>query len=319
MSDLAPEDIQPADDAARRHAGRAERTVAALALAMLLDLRRRLTALLLAPLIRSGNYADLTAHFLIDRTAEPAMALARRLNDLSVAVADAEAERVPGTVFDPLAPQFTASARAARGKLIDRLDSTNLETLRGVLGSAIERGLGPEASAAELALVAGLAPRMANAALSYASGLRQPNTPGLAARAYHDRRFNPVPAREDATVERMTERYVERALAGRAAEIASTETVRAASEGQRAAWQQGIDRGDVPPNSLRSFWLTAHDERVCLVCAGIPPLNRRGVPFSQPFMSPTGPIDAPPAHPRCRCSMRHKVMLYAEALPVAAE
>lgn len=319
MSDLAPDDIQPLDDRARYQAGRAERAVAALGLALLLNLRERITVAVLAPLLRASNYVDLTRLFQFDRSSEPATALARRLDDLSIAVADDEAERVPGGVFDPMASRFTAMALAARGRLMDQLDRTNLETLRGVMGKAIETGLAPEASAASLSLVAGLAPRMANAALSYADGLRQPATPGLADRAYHDRRFNPTPARDDAAAERMAARYVDRALAGRAAEIARTETVRAASEGQRAAWQQGIDRGDVPPNSLRSFWLTAHDERVCPVCAGIPTMNRRGVPFSQSFMSPSGPIDAPPAHPRCRCSLRHRVMLYTEPLPVAAQ
>ena len=273
----------------------------------------------MAPLIRAGNYADLTHLYQLDRASEPAMALARRLDDLSIAVADSEAESVPGGVFDPMARRFADMALAARARLMDQLDRTNLETLRAVASKAIETGLSAEDTAASLSLVAGLAPRMANAALSYADGLRQPATPGLAARAYHDRRFNPAPARDEAAVERMTERYVDRALAGRAAEIANTETVRAASEGQRAAWQQGIDRGDVPLNSLRSFWLTARDERVCKICAGIPPLNRRGVLFSQSFMSPAGPVDAPPAHPRCRCSLRHRVMLYTEPLPLAAE
>ena len=75
----------------------------------------------------------------------------------------------------------------------------------------------------------------------------------------------------------------------RAELIASTEVTRAFAEGNRIAYRES---GVV----TEWEWRTAADERVCPICGPLAGKRRKlnGEPFS------VG-IDAPPAHPRCRC------------------
>ena len=91
----------------------------------------------------------------------------------------------------------------------------------------------------------------------------------------------------------------------RAGMIASTEVTRAAVEGELAMADYLRSQG-VP---LRAVWVTMRDELVCPVCgpldgvAAIP--NTRPPQFEHPEM---GRLPPPPAHPRCRCLVRHEIM-----------
>lgn len=77
----------------------------------------------------------------------------------------------------------------------------------------------------------------------------------------------------------------------RAEAIAVTEVTRAYAEGNQTAWRQsGVTQG--------KRWNTANDELVCPICG---PVHNAIVPIDQPFTTPAGQIDVPPAHPRCRC------------------
>jgi SPP1 gp7 family putative phage head morphogenesis protein len=73
----------------------------------------------------------------------------------------------------------------------------------------------------------------------------------------------------------------------RADMIAITEVTRSFAAGNLEAW-----RGSGVIEQKR--WNTARDELVCPICA---PLNGRIVGMDDNF----GNVDAPPAHPRCRC------------------
>jgi SPP1 gp7 family putative phage head morphogenesis protein len=77
----------------------------------------------------------------------------------------------------------------------------------------------------------------------------------------------------------------------RASAIAVTETTRAFAEGNKIGYQAaGIKR-------IR--WQTNNDELVCPVCG---PLNQQVKPIGEAFGEFNGrQIDAPPAHPNCRC------------------
>ena len=74
----------------------------------------------------------------------------------------------------------------------------------------------------------------------------------------------------------------------RAELIASTEVTRAYAEGNRIAYRESGVVDEIE-------WRTAKDERVCPICGPLDGKQRR---FGEPF--DIG-IDAPPAHPRCRC------------------
>lgn len=74
----------------------------------------------------------------------------------------------------------------------------------------------------------------------------------------------------------------------RALLIAVTEATTALTEGALVAY----DEGDV----VKIKWVTAHDEKVCPVCA---PLDGQVALIGEGFDG----VDGPPAHPRCRCTL----------------
>lgn len=77
----------------------------------------------------------------------------------------------------------------------------------------------------------------------------------------------------------------------RADMIATTETTRAAVEGERALIEQIYRDSGV---RMIPIWQTANDERVCPVCG---PKHRQ----------PITDGEYPPAHPRCRCWVTHRL------------
>jgi hypothetical protein len=81
----------------------------------------------------------------------------------------------------------------------------------------------------------------------------------------------------------------------RADRIARNEPMVAVHEGQRAAWQQAIDDGLLPENSVRE-WIVVGDDKVCPVCQG---LEGKTAALGEEYEEG---IEGPPAHVMCRCS-----------------
>jgi len=92
----------------------------------------------------------------------------------------------------------------------------------------------------------------------------------------------------------------------RAEMFATTEVTRAASQGELEIVKELQGEGVV----MTAFWLTSNGELVCPICR---PLNGRaadgGTPDRPTWTHPdTGAVyEAPPAHPRCRCGLRHEL------------
>lgn len=82
----------------------------------------------------------------------------------------------------------------------------------------------------------------------------------------------------------------------RAKMIARTESIRAAHEGQRAAWDKARAAGLIPATMKRQ-WIATPDEKECPQCEALDGMERRmGKPFP-------GGVMMPPAHPNCRCTL----------------
>lgn len=96
---------------------------------------------------------------------------------------------------------------------------------------------------------------------------------------------------------RETEQAIAEAIGDkdRAKRIARAETMLAANVGQRMAWGQAIDDGDLPGNSRR-VWIATGDDRVCDECDE---LDGEVIDFEGEYSNGT---DGPPAHPLCRCT-----------------
>jgi hypothetical protein len=109
-------------------------------------------------------------------------------------------------------------------------------------------------------------------------------------------------------IDKMTAAYARKYRAYRARNIARTESMRTTNMGMQEGWRQGILDGHVDERLVRRYWHVAPDERTCVVCAPIPGMNRKGVPFAAPFQTPKGPIFLGPLHPSCRCSVWIKML-----------
>lgn len=94
--------------------------------------------------------------------------------------------------------------------------------------------------------------------------------------------------------------------ATRAEAIAITETTRAIAEGNMMAW---LRSGLIDTH----MWVTSNDELVCPICG---PLHNRVAKIGAPF---SVGVSAPPAHPRCRCSLAPVPFDDEEPLPVGLE
>ena len=85
----------------------------------------------------------------------------------------------------------------------------------------------------------------------------------------------------------------------RADKIARTETMRASNEGLLETWAQAEEAG-ILTGTEQKEWITTPDDRLCPVCE---PLDGVNVALDGTFSVDGAEIDAPPAHPNCRCTM----------------
>lgn len=82
----------------------------------------------------------------------------------------------------------------------------------------------------------------------------------------------------------------------RAEVIARNETMVAASEGQRQAWDQAVEAGRLNGDERR-VWIVTHDDRLCPFCAALD-----GAEATLDGQYPGDGGDGPPLHVQCRCS-----------------
>ena len=101
-------------------------------------------------------------------------------------------------------------------------------------------------------------------------------------------------------IQSTTEKRIKTMIRDRADTIARTETFAAISQGRQELWQQLKEEGVIEPTTQR-VWLTANDERECHICK---PMNNQKQLLDAYFETGNGEqIDAPPAHPNCRCTV----------------
>jgi hypothetical protein len=94
-------------------------------------------------------------------------------------------------------------------------------------------------------------------------------------------------------------------VAHRAGLFGGDQSYSAAQAGQGESWRQAKDKG-LLPDSVRRFWVTRDDRRVCPVCDALHG-QKRGL--DEPFTSAAdgmnytnaGPYDGP--HDGCRCAL----------------
>lgn len=273
-----------------------KRAIAARNLTAILDLvpREQLTEDLAAALTRLVEVAQQTAQ---------------------LASKELEDRTVMRIAFDPLAPTFTQLMVDMRTNLVQGMTSDAQAALQAIIVDGYQRGIGVDAIARNIRDMISLGEQRAQAVLNYRRALEEGSGRALTY-DLRDSRFDgtvsraldgvaDIPADK---IDRMVARYAERQLASRAKTIARTEALRAANIGQRAGYQQFIDKGLVDKDGITIRWLVAMDEATCEICQSIPDMNPEGVGWGEDFDSIDGPVSMPPdPHPNCRCSLTYHI------------
>lgn len=196
--------------------------------------------------------------------------------------------------FDLLNPRTVQFLRDYRFDLISPVSinrsgqnvgvtQTTLEGIREIIVDAFERGGHPRQQARRIREQIGLSARQAKALQNHRAMLVEEGV-------------------KPATIDKRIQKLYDRMLRQRATNIARTETIRAASAGQNAVWDQAAEQGLLDRQTVRRGWVVTPDDRLCPICEAIPEMNPEGVPLGTPFNSTVGPVMHPPAHPQCRCA-----------------
>lgn len=171
-----------------------------------------------------------------------------------------------------------------RMNLIRGINRTTEEGIREVVDQAFRSGGHPYRQATEIREMIGLLPSHARAVENYRNSLIGD---GMSS---------------DKAAGRVA-RYADQLLTYRARNIARTETLRASNRGQTALWDNAADEGLIDRRKTRKVWILTEDERLCPVCESIPGQNKGGVPIDREFYTDSGPVEEPPVHPSCRCTV----------------
>lgn len=305
---LQARDFQPQDDPAITRAEKREGTIAIGVLSGLKSMGEAIDAHDLAHAIRRHDVPAIAGVLSSPKVLDALKASYAPVADTFVAAAETEAtEKFGGLVlYDPMAA--AASLAGARQNFIGSILGQSTQVVSDQLIGAARAGADPEAVAEALRGVIGLTPRDAKAVSNFRNLLENGSREALR-RAWRDKRFDAtveswldgVPV-DSAKVDAMVERFAANALRSRAETIARTESLQAAVGGIRDAYVQAVGSGRLLDSEVRRRWQVVLDERLCPICGSIPLLNTGGVGVMQPYLSIRGPIMAPLAHPRCRCT-----------------
>lgn len=244
--------------------------------------------------------------------------------------------------FDQLNPRLITWLQTYSLDLIRQIDTTTKEGIRTALTNGMAAGQNPRDTARQVRAVVGLTDKQAQAVNNFRKELEsfhlrrtgggygignkidrvngsqvfRPDDEGLPKDGITERRLrdyrydgqlqramnNGKPLTPE-QIDKMVDAYSRKYLKFRSQTIARTEAMRTTNFGVQDAWRQAIEKGKVPEALVRRTWIVASDERLCEVCGPIPRMNKKGVKFGQPFLTPDGPQFLPPMHPNCRCTV----------------
>lgn len=250
-------------------------------------------------------------------------------------------------LFDTLNPRLTQWLQTYNLALIRQINEGTREGVRQYLVAGMQAGRNPKAVAREIKEIVGLTDRQARAVYNFRRELEEfhlrrtgggygigrridrvngtqvlrPGADGkpkdgINERRLRDFRFDRQLGRAVSSGKPLSQQQIDKMVAGyarkyrayRSRTIARTEAIRATNVGVQEAWHQAIQSGVVPEGLTRKKWIVATDERTCEVCGPIPSMNPAiGVKHGRPFQTPQGPVDLPPVHPNCRCTIFYRV------------
>lgn len=233
--------------------------------------------------------------------------------------------------FDPMNPRSAAFAGGYTYDLIQDVTKKTREAVGAIIESAMKVGKHPYQSAREIKQVVGLDARRAQALAGYRKALEEGSSRALAldiggnaAASIRSAYYNDSMTQDK--INKLVEGYRQRLLRQRAQTIARTESMRAASMGNREAWTQALEQTNQPLASFKRYWIATNDDRTRPDHLEIPVINADGVGMNEPFRLPDGGTimfphdpDAPPEQTiNCRCTLAYEVADFEAPLPPLA-
>jgi hypothetical protein len=206
-----------------------------------------------------------------------------------------------------------AELRALQDDLIGGMTDQMRQQIFATIMDGVRQNLPVEDIAAQVKTECGLSVRLAKAIRSYRAGLEQLD-PTVLARALRDDSSDATiraaidveQALSKEEIDDLVLAYANRALDYRAKMIAQTESTRAANMGLEAAYRQMIANGLIPAAGVRKHWRVALDEKTCGECLMVAIAANAGIGVGELFTgSDDSPVQTPPLHPNCRCSLEY--------------
>ena len=208
--------------------------------------------------------------------------------------------------FDVTNPRAITWAQTHSSTMIVGVNASTKRGVRAIVGNMFVEGVAPAVAARQIRDWVPLHAGQRAAARNLERQLRDPTNFGK-----RITRFPPRPGvRElpgfrvripkkglsEAALKGRMAQYRQMQLNLRARNIARTESIKAANEGQRQAWLQARDRGEIGNDALREWSAATGDNRTCPICED---LDGETTTLEGNFSIG---VDGPPAHPSCRCS-----------------
>lgn len=182
--------------------------------------------------------------------------------------------------FNLVNPLAVLAAEQRSSLLITSITSETRSAVQQVIRKSIVDGIPPRTAAIEIRPLVGLTPRQTSTVQKYRASLRAAGKTVQESNA-------------------AASRYSQKLLRQRGLTIARTETIRASVDGQQDAWLSAKFNRLIPDDAQQQ-WLVADDEKLCPICEK---LDGKTAPLGSGFVSGSGVLKGPPAHPNCRCAL----------------
>lgn len=225
--------------------------------------------------------------------------------------ADAALKSLPakvsvGIAFDVMNPESVKAIQEYSFDLIQQVSQTTRDSVQQVVLRAFQDGGHPFEQAREIKSFIGLTPQMEQAVNNYKSMLQSGGASDLRealSRSLRDGRYDRTlltalrsgQSLSTEKIDQMANRYRERYLQYRSKNIARTESIRAATKGQRELWRQAQDQGLIGKDPQR-VWITGGN--ACPICED---LNGETAGLDEEFAP--GITEPPDPHPSCECTV----------------
>jgi SPP1 gp7 family putative phage head morphogenesis protein len=196
--------------------------------------------------------------------------------------------------FKATNPKALAWATKHAGDLVKDVTSETRRAIQRIVTRSFDEQFTVDTTARLLRATIGLTERDADALLNLRLELEDADGRTVRGTAV------PEGGISESEISRLVEGYSDELLGSRAETIARTETMRASNEGQLELWEQGIEDGFFSADDSKR-WIITDDDRLCPICEA---LDGQEVQLDEQFDLEGGEqVDAPPAHPNCRCTI----------------